>query len=52
MKQIIKINTNTNKYNVIVEDKSILHSIIREAKQGEKILERLIIERNLCKYLI
>ena len=51
MKQIIKINTNTNtnKYNVIVEDKSILHSIIREAKQGEKIF---IIIDNKVKYLI
>ena len=49
MKQIIKVNTDTNNYNVIVENKSILHNIIQEARRGEKIF---IIIDNKVKYLI
>jgi len=51
MKQIIKIKTKTKTktYNIVVENKSILHNIVREARLGEKIF--IIIDLNV-KYLI
>ena len=45
MKQIIKIKTKTKSYNIVVENKSILSHIIREAKLGEKIF--IIIDNNI-----
>ena len=49
MKQIIKIKIKTKNYNIIVENQSILHNLIRESKLGEKIF---IIIDNKVKYLI
>ena len=51
MKKIIKIKTKTKTktYNVVVENKSILHNIAREVKHGKKIF--IIIDHKV-KYLI
>jgi shikimate kinase/3-dehydroquinate synthase len=49
MKQIIKIKTKAKSYNIIIENKSILANIIKEAKQDKKIF---IIIDNKVKYLI
>lgn len=49
MKKIIKIKIKTKNYNIIVENNSILHNLIRESKLGKKIF---IIIDNKVKYLI
>ena len=37
MKKIIKIKTPTKNYNIVVQNKSILSTILNEKKNGQKI---------------